>query len=130
MWIIPANLVDLTTKATITSTISTDTSEHDQKISFMWDTIHQTFTFSVSTGSISILFFVLVATVLVYYIRKNQKICIQQMQQTQPEPVVPTSFQTESETLIELLNLPPPPYDKLYSITSSSVSLTNEPFAI
>jgi hypothetical protein len=40
MWIIPANLVDLTTKATTTSTISTDTSEKAQKISIMWETIH------------------------------------------------------------------------------------------
>ena len=112
MWIIPANLVDLTTKATTTSTISTYTSERAQKMSIMWDTIQQTF--SVSTGSICIFFFVLMATVLVYYIRKNQRICIQQMQQTQPEPIVSTSSQTESETLIELLNLPPPPYDDLY----------------
>ena len=67
MWIIPTNLVDLTTKATITSTISTDTSEKAQKISIMWKTIYQTFTFSISTGSISMFFFVLVAIVLVYY---------------------------------------------------------------
>ncbi len=128
MWIIPANLIDsATTAKTTTSTISTDTSEHAQKMSIMWDTIHQTYTFSVSTCSISILFFVLVATVLVYYIRKKQSIRIQQMQQTQPEPIVPTSFQTESETLIELLNSPPPSYDDLYSITSSSVN--HEPCA-
>ena len=43
MWIIPANLVDLTTKATTTSTISTYTSERAQKMSIMWDTIQQTF---------------------------------------------------------------------------------------
>jgi hypothetical protein len=123
MWIIPANLIDSATAAkTTTSTISTDTSEHAQKMSIMWDTIHQTYTFSVSTCSISILFFVLVATVLVYYIRKKQSIRIQQMQQTQPEPIVPTSFQTESETLTELLNSPPPSYDDLYSITSPSVN--------
>jgi hypothetical protein len=107
-WIIPENLIDSTAT---TSKISTNTSEHDQKISIMWNTIHQ-------TGLITIFFFVLVVTVLAYYIINhkltilNDNIRIRQMQQTQAEP----------ETLIELLNLQPPPNDELDAITRSNLS--------
>ncbi len=109
-WIIPENLINSTTTAT-TSKISTNTSEHAQKISIRWDTIHETFTFSI-------FFCVLVATILVYYIINhkpttlNNNIRIRQMQQIQAEP----------ETLIELLNLPPSPNDDLDAITSSNLS--------